>query len=192
MAKPVGNYDIVRALNTSSPVARRIQLGTLLNNLVNAVNAMAAQNDAGLAFDAQAASLTYSSGGTYTIGGSIANGNWFTVTLVNPNIPSLVTPGLTVGPVQIVTADTTTTVATKLAAALNASVTLMAAGIACASAAAVVTIKVPGAVGTTTLTSTLSSGAAITVTAVNTTQGAGTIPSRLVAAFAIQPLNQIP
>ena len=192
MANPVGNYDIIRALNTSSPIARRVQLGTLLNNLVSAVNAMAIQNDIGLAFDTL--QLTYNTaGGTYTIAGSIANGNFFTVTLVNASFPALVTPGLIIGPIQIVTADTVTTVAAKLVKALNANLALTAAGIVASNVAGVVTVKVPGTTATT-LTATLSPGAVITVTPVNiaAASGTGTVVSRMSAAFSIPPLNTIP
>jgi hypothetical protein len=191
MAMPPGNYDLKYALNHIHPATARAKLGDILDTLIRAHNALMAQSDVGLAVDGGA---TYNTGGgTLTVGGTIANGNWFTVTFVNPSMPLLVTPGLIVGPINIVTADTTTTVATKLAAAINANQTLTNYGVVASSSAAVVTVKVLGAVAASTvMTAQLSAGAAITVTPANPTGGAGTVVSRNAAAFPLTPLSLLP
>jgi hypothetical protein len=186
----LGQYSAQDALNRCMPIAKRVKLGDILNTLINAVNALAAQADFGGAVDAGAAAYGT---GTLTVGGAIANGNWFTVTLVNASMPPLVTPGLVIGPIPIVTADTTTTVATKLAAALNANLTLINLGFMATSSGAVVTVDALGLAGNdTVMTAQLSAGAAITVAAVNPANGTGAVSPRNAALFAITQLSAIP
>jgi len=108
-----------------------------------------------------AASGSYSTSETVetaTIGGTITNGD-SEIVQITPEGGSMVT--LTI---PIVTADTTTTVATKLAAAINGNATLKAAGFAATSAAAVCKICYPsgstptfGKTDGTSITCTLAS-----------------------------------
>lgn len=76
---------------------------------------------------------------TVTVGGTITNNDTLTLTFLNPNLPNS-TEAVTVA---VVTADTTTTVAAKLAAAINADTKLDAVGIGASSAVAVVTVTFP-------------------------------------------------
>jgi hypothetical protein len=165
----LGNYDLLNALNECMPVARRAQLGVWMFAMEKAVTSLLAQSDVGAAVDAGA---TYGTG-TLTVAGTITNGDSFRVTLVNPSIPAMVTPGLVVGSIAVVTADTVTTIATKLTAALNGNATLTNNGYVASSSAGVVTLKAPGTGSATTLTAQLSPGATETVTPVNVTAGTG-------------------
>jgi hypothetical protein len=78
-------------------------------------------------------------GYTFTFGGSVSNGDTQTATFTNPNLPN--------GSKAIQTtaggSDTTATLATAMAAAINADADLQSAGIGATSAAAVVTIVFP-------------------------------------------------
>jgi hypothetical protein len=190
MASPPGNFDLRTALNNMLPVTSRAKLGDVLNTLINAVNALAAQADIGLAVDAGA---TYSTtGGTLTVAGTITNGNWVTVTFVNASLPLLVTPGLVVGPINIVTGDTVTTFAAKLVVAINTNQTLTNYGYVASNSAGVVTAKALGAIGNSTvMTAQLSAGATITVTPVNPSGGAGAVVARNTTAYALTPLSRL-
>lgn len=193
MALPPGNYNAQHALNDLAPITRRVKLGDILDTLIRGHNALMAQTDVGLAVDSGLVTKS-TGGGTLTVGGSIANGNWVTVTFVSASYPATVTPGLIVGPVNIVTADTTTTVAAKIAAAINANQALSNIGVSATSSAAVATVVAFGTAGNSlTMTAQLSSGAAITVTPAAITGGAGTgsVVSRYAAAYPLMPLNQL-
>jgi hypothetical protein len=78
-------------------------------------------------------------GYTYTVGGTITNGDTITATFTNPNLPgaskAIVVP--------VVTADTTDTIGAKLAAAITADPDLSAAGITASDLSSVVTINFP-------------------------------------------------
>lgn len=194
MAIPPGNYDLRHALNNITPATRRLGLGNVLQTLINGHNALMAQTDLGLAVDSGLVTKS-TGGGTLTVGGSIANGNWFTVTFVSASYPATVTPGLIVGPVNIVTGDTTTTVAAKVAAAINANQALASIGVTATSSAAVATVVAFGTAGNSvTMTAQLSSGAVITVTPTaitgGTTTGTGVV-SRYAAAFPLTPLSSL-
>lgn len=186
----MGNYPPQDALNRALPVFGRVKLGDQLQHLIDAVNGLALIVDVnqGLA-----------SGGvvngtvTATMAGTIAAADTFTLTVVNASVPSLVTPGIAVGPVAVVAGDTTTTVAAKAAAAVNAKKTLASLGIVASSAAAVATIRQPGVIAnSTTITSTLSGGAVLTVTMGNSgvlASGAGIVTSTNRNTFGVPNLN---
>ena len=72
-----------------------------------------------------------------TIGGTITNGNTITVTVADPALVG----GTEAVLYTIVTADTTTTVATKLAAAITADANLQAIGVNAASSGTTVSLK---------------------------------------------------
>lgn len=191
MTMPPGNYDLKKALNTMHPTLARLHFGDVMTTLIAAVNALAAQADIGLAIDA---GVTYNSGGgTLTVAGSVTNGNWFTVTFVNASLPLLVTPGVVVGPINIVTADTATTIAAKLVLAINANRILTDYGYAATNAAGVVSVKSVGLIGNSTvMTAQLSAGATVTVTPAAPTGGAGAVVARNTAAFPLTPLSLLP
>lgn len=183
MTAQQGNYNLQDALNRALPVFKRFGMGDWVVAVTNAINAMNAQGDMASAFVAGNIAL---GSGTVTIGGSIANGNSFTVAFVCSTIPALVTPGVIIGPIAIVTADTTTTVATKLTAAIQASATLLNSGITATSSGAVVTVKAPGVAGNSlVMTPALSSGAVITVTATSVTSGTGAVVGRNAGLYNI-------
>lgn len=187
MALPPGNYNAQHALNDFAPITRRVKLGDMLNTIVNAINALAVQADVGMAIDAGA---TFASG-TLTVAGTQTAGNSFTTTFTNASLPAFVS-GVTVGPVNIVAGDTATTVAAKLVLAINGNLALTNAGVVATNSAGVVTVKAPGTVGASfVLTSTLSAGASVTVTASNPSGGGGAVVSRNAAMFPLTPLNQL-
>lgn len=187
MAAPRGNYNLIQALNNQAPVFKRVGLGTLLNNLVNAVNALSLQLD-------QAAALAYGiaavSSGSITVGGTITAGNTYTMTFIDAGVPSLVTPGVTLTG-TVVAGDTVTTIAARIAAAINANLTLDTAGLLVASTAGVVTVKMPGAAGATLVVTSSATGT-LTLTAVSPTGGTGPIILQNAAAYTLPVLNTIP
>ena len=185
MANPPGNPSAIDALNRSMPAAKRVNLGQLLANLVASVNGIAQNMDnSGSRVNASV---------TNTIGGSITNGDTFTVTFINPNVPALVTPGITVGPVSIVGADTTTTVAAKFAALVNGSAPLKGLNISADSTAAVAHAYHAGLIGNnTTLSTALKGGATITTTLGNggvLAGGVGSVGSANFANFGLPKLD---
>jgi hypothetical protein len=194
MAAQQGQYNLQDALNRALRVFARCQFGTMLQQIINAVNAGSVQNDIGLAIDAGL--LTAFGSGTLTIAGTVAAGNTFNVAVVNtvPALtPLLAAPGVTIGPIAVIAGDTVTTIATRLAAALNANQVLTNYTTLATSAAGVVTLKTPGVPGNTfTLTPTLSPGAVLTVTAVNPSGGTGTWIARSAVNFAMPNLNSFP
>jgi len=76
---------------------------------------------------------------TVTLGGSVTTGDTITATFTNPNLPA----GSEAVTYTTIGGDTTTTIATALAAAINADTNLQSVGIGATSAAAVVTIEFP-------------------------------------------------
>lgn len=76
---------------------------------------------------------------TITVGGTITNNDTLSVTVKNPNLAG----GTEQVTITAVTADTTTTLAAKLAAAIVADANLAALGIGATSTAAVVTLTFP-------------------------------------------------
>jgi hypothetical protein len=74
-----------------------------------------------------------------TIGGTITNNDTIVATFTNPNLPG----GSEAVTIPVVTADTTTTLAAKLAAAINADTNLAGLAITASSVAAVVTVQFP-------------------------------------------------
>lgn len=185
----LGNYGLEHALNKLAPAARRANLGTMLKTMISIMNIATAQNDIALAVNA--GDVAFASG-TLTIAGSVTNGDWFTVTFVNSAAPLLVSPGIVIGPVNIVGADTATTIAVKLKNLLNANLTLMQLGYNATNSAGVVTVKGPGAAtNSLVMTAQRSAGATVTVTPVNPSSGTGTVVSRLAAAYPLTPLGNL-
>lgn len=131
---------------------------------------------------------TASAAETATIGGTITANDTLTITATSTGIagsPVSVT-------YKVLSGDTTTTIATALAAQLNANANLVAANITAVAAAAVITIYYPtsltvswsestsvGATETITLAVGTGSTAGLTVTAVST----GTLGNSIVVSF---------
>lgn len=173
---------ITGAKNASLEVAGTIGGGTLSLQLVGT-------ND-----PAVAAINNY----TITIGGTITNGDTVTATFTNPGLP---TAGESVT-VPVVTADTTTTIAAKMAAAINADAALNALGITATSAVAVVTVTFPsiapgtGSAGApptanfTGIVGSKSGGATETITIANGSNGS--ITGMPAAITSVNGMSNIP
>jgi hypothetical protein len=187
----LGSYTLQDALNRALPVFKRMLFGDRLDTLMKAVAAHNTQIDALMALTTAGGITTGS--GTIAVGGSVTNGDYITsITVTNALVPSLVS-GTSVGPIAIVTADTTTTVATKIAAALNANTVLAALGYIATSSTTTVTLTTIGLAGASTTWSTaLSSGATITLTPTNASGGAGAIVGRNATAYPLPTLASIP
>lgn len=137
---------------------------------------------------------------TITIGGTITNGDTLTATFANASLPI----GSEAVTIPVVTADTTTTLATKLAAAINADANLLALGFSATSAAAVVTVSFPsfapgsGAAGNgvqanANLTQiTISTTGSSTETGTVATTTTGTALGSAIAAFGLTALTVLP
>lgn len=179
------DYNLVHALDNLAPALKRARFGKQFDNLMKAVNILLLQSDVNAAFDAGA--MAFGSG-TVTIASTITAGDFFTITLVNSAVPSLVSPGIVIGPVNAVTSDTVTLVAAKLVTLLNANQILIGLGYTATNSAGVVTLKTTGTAGNSlVMTATKSAGATFTVTPANPTGGTGAVVPRLSAAFTLTP-----
>lgn len=185
----LGNYSPKDALNRALPVFGRLLFGNWVDQITNSVNAILNQLD-------RQGGLGTAATVTATVAGTINAGDTYTLTVLNPAIVALVSPGLVMTSPTIAALDTRTTVAATLANMVNTNTVAANAGITAAAASSVVTISEGGAIGnTTTITSALKSGASITVTMGNSgvlASGAGTFGGANATNYAITPLSARP
>jgi hypothetical protein len=178
--------DLQDALNRCLPAAQRAKFGDLLAGLINSVNGLALRMDQqGTAAAAQA---------VFTVGGTINAGDTFTLIVLNPNIPALASPGVTIGPNTVLSTDNLAGQASDIASMLNGSAPVVAAGITAVASSSIVTTSQTGTIGnSTTFTAALKAGASLTIAIGNggvAAGGSGTFGTGQTAAFGITPLNQ--
>lgn len=182
----LGNYPPKDALNRALPIFGRLLFGNLVDQIINSVNGLANQMD-------RQGGLGTAATVTSTIAGTVNSGDTFTLTVLNPSIVALVSPGVVVTSQTVSSIDTRTTIAASLANLINTNATMSAAGITATAASSVVTIREGGTIGNaTTITSALSSGASVTVTMGNggvLAGGAGTFGGANATNYGIVPLS---
>lgn len=185
----LGQYNLIDALNRALPVLKRFGFGTWADQITNAVNGLAQRLDqTGIA-----ASATVTS----TMGGTINAGDTYTLTVLNPSITVLQSPGVVLTSQTVLSTDTLALIAQEAAALINTNSTMVVAGITASSSGSVVTASKIGTIGnSTTITSALKSGASVTVTMGNAgvmAGGTGTFGTGNAALFGgITPLANRP
>lgn len=135
---------------------------------------------------------------TVTVGGSITAADVATLTFRNPNLPG----GIATAAYPVAGGNTTTTIATALAAAINANAALAALGVRATSVAAVLTItwptvppnmntsfSSPGVASNIALAGSVSGSATETLTV---TLGADGVAIATVTAVGLTTIAQVP
>jgi hypothetical protein len=139
---PPGVTDLQDKLNRCMPVAEDTYLGDLLYDLINTVNALAAQNAALAATQAVAVTATV----VQTLGGSVQAGDTIGVTFTNAGMSA---SPIVVAPVGVVTSIAHTGDLLVAAAAANAA--CVAAGIYGVNVTGTVTWHQKGTLGNSTV-----------------------------------------
>lgn len=173
----MGAWNLQSLLNRLTPGAAHAHLGDVLYTLINQHNALLAHLDS-------VSQTPVNASVTLTIAGTMTVGNTVSLTFTNALLPALV-GGVGLGAIAVVSGDTATLLAARIAAAITANTKIP---LTATNASGVVTIVQPGMVGnSTTVSVALSSGATVTAALANSgalAGGSGGIGNANLATFA--------